>query len=401
MRSAEANSSHPGLSPEVPQPLDVEAAVRARYSGAARVREGALCCPTEYDRQYLDAIPPEVIERDYGCGDPSRYVRPGDSVLDLGSGSGKICFIASQLAGAKGTVIGVDMNEEMLAVARRAAPRVAEAVGYGNTRFVRGRIQDLALDVDAVEGWLAKHPVRDASGLEALEAELRRQRAEAPLIPDASIDVAVSNCVLNLVRDEDKSQLLRELYRVVRRGGRIAISDIVADEAIPAALKADAELWSGCVSGAFLEREFLRELENAGFYGSRIERWEQEPFQTVDGIEFRSVTVTARKGKEGPCYEANQAVIYRGPWRSVEDDDGHVLRRGERVAVCAKTFDILTSEPYAELVLPIEPRVAIPAEERQPFDCGRTAPRHPRETKGTDFRKTERGGGGCGPEACC
>ena len=401
MRSAEASSSHPGVSPEAPQLLDVEAAVRARYSGAAQEREGALCCPIEYDRRYLEAIPPEVIERDYGCGDPSRYVRPADAVLDLGSGSGKICFIASQLAGTDGTVIGVDMNEEMLAVARGAAPRVADALGYNNTRFLRGRIQDLALDVDAIDAWLAAHPVRDARGLEALEAELRRQRAESPLIPDASIDIVISNCVLNLVRDEDKQQLLRELYRVVRRGGRIAISDIVADEAVPAALKADAELWSGCVSGAFLEAEFLRELESAGFYGVRIERWEQEPFQTVDGIEFRSVTVTAQKGLEGPSYEANQAVIYRGPWRSVEDDDGHVLRRGERVAVCAKTFDLLTSEPYAEAILPIPPRVAIPAEKRQPFDGRRTAPRHPRETKGADFRKTESGGGGCGPEACC
>ena len=404
MSHTEADLSHTGLSREVAQPLDVETAVRARYSGAAQVREAALCCPVDYDRKHLEIIPPEVIERDYGCGDPSRYVRQGDAVLDLGSGSGKICFIAAQLTGAEGAVIGVDMNEEMLAVARSAAPRVAEAVGYANTRFLRGRIQDLALDVEAVEAWLAAHPVRDATGLEALEAELRRQRSEAPLVPDASIDIAISNCVLNLVRDEDKKQLLRELYRVVRRGGRIAISDIVADEAIPAALKADPELWSGCVSGAFLEGEFLRELEEVGFHGARIERWEEEPFHTVDGIEFRSVTVTAHKGKEGPCYEANQAVIYRGPWRSVEDDDGHVLRRGERVAVCAKTFDILTSEPYAEQILPIEPRVAIPAEERRPFDCSRTAPRHPRESKGSDYRKTGGGGGGGAGgsrETCC
>ena len=91
----------------------------------------------DYDTQHLKVIPEEVIERDYGCGDPSRYVREGDSVLDLGSGGGKVCFIASQLVGSKGVVIGVDMNGEMLELARRSAPVVAERVGYANVQFRR------------------------------------------------------------------------------------------------------------------------------------------------------------------------------------------------------------------------------------------------------------------------
>jgi SAM-dependent methyltransferase len=112
-----------------PAPLDSEHAVRERYAAAARVREAALCCPVDYDPRWLAAIPPEVIERDYGCGDPSRWVRAGDTVLDLGSGGGKICFIAAQVAGKEGRVIGVDVNPEMLALARGAAPRVAAKVG--------------------------------------------------------------------------------------------------------------------------------------------------------------------------------------------------------------------------------------------------------------------------------
>jgi SAM-dependent methyltransferase len=108
-------------------PIDSEAAVRERYAAAARVREAALCCPVDYDPRWLAAIPAEVIERDYGCGDPSRFVRAGDVVLDLGSGGGKICFIAAQIAGKEGRVIGVDVNPEMLALARRARSRSALA----------------------------------------------------------------------------------------------------------------------------------------------------------------------------------------------------------------------------------------------------------------------------------
>ncbi|MEL7263341.1 MAG: SAM-dependent methyltransferase, partial [Planctomycetota bacterium] len=90
--------------------LDVDSAVRDRYAAAAGEREAELCCPVDYDRQYLKVIPQEVIDRDYGCGDPSRYVREGETVLDLGSGGGKICFIASQVVGAEGRVIGVDLQ---------------------------------------------------------------------------------------------------------------------------------------------------------------------------------------------------------------------------------------------------------------------------------------------------
>jgi arsenite methyltransferase len=382
-------------------PIDVEAAVRDRYGAAAHEPEAALCCPVDYDPRYLEVVPQEVIERDYGCGDPSRYVRPGDTVLDLGSGGGKICFIAAQIAGKEGRVVGVDANDDMLALARGAAPTVAQRIGYANVEFRRGHIQDLSLSLDALDGWLAAHPVARSSDLAALDHEAERLRREQPLVADDSIDLVVSNCVLNLVRPEDKSRLFREIFRVLRRGGRIAISDIVSDEGVPEALRADPELWSGCVSGAFQEQELLRELEDAGFHGIAIDAWSEAPFRVVDGIVFRSVTVTAHKGKHGPCFDANQAVIYRGPWRQVCDDDGHVLRRGERVAVCAKTYRLLTSEPYAAQIVSVPPVVEIPPEEQKVFDCSRTAPRHPRETKGQDYAATTDAAACCDAEASC
>jgi ubiquinone/menaquinone biosynthesis C-methylase UbiE len=324
-------------------------------------------------------------------------VRAGDVVLDLGSGSGTICVIAAQVVGKEGRVIGVDVNAEMLALARAAAPRVATRIGYANVELRRARIQDLALDLEAVDAWLAAHPVRSSDELAALEAEQQRLRREAPLVPDASVDVVVSNCVLNLVREQDKRALIGEIFRVLRVGGRIALSDIVSDEPVPQRLKDDPTLWSGCISGAFQELELLRALEDAGFHGIALEDWKSEPFAVVEGIEFRSVTVTARKGKQGPCWEGGEAVIYAGPWRRVEDDDGHVLERGERTAVCEKTYRLLTAEPYAGQTIPVPPRVPVPEDERRGFDCSRTAPRDPRETKGLAYRETR---GPCA-DGCC
>jgi len=370
-----------------------------RYRAAATEREAALCCPVDYDPQYLDIIPPEVLERDYGCGDPSRYVQEGDRVLDLGSGGGKICFIACQIVGPKGHVTGVDMTPDMLQLARSAAPSVAEAVGYHNVALRRGRIQDLKLDMDELDHWIAAHPVSDLDGLQALDEARDRLRRESPMVPDASVDIVVSNCVLNLVRDEDKQQLINEIYRVLDVGGRIAISDIVSDEHVPETLKADPNLWSGCISGAFHERDLLDRLEAVGFYGITIDKWEEEPFAVVDGIEFRSVTITAIKGKEGPGLESNEAVIYAGPWKQVVDDNGHTLVRGERTAVDEKTYRIYNRAPYRDQIIPVPPRVPIPEAERAEFDRQRKAPRHPRETKGEDDRDTRQPG--VREDSCC
>jgi arsenite methyltransferase len=380
----------------MPTSYDPESAVRERYGRAAHAPEAALCCPVEYDPRYLAAVPDEIKERDYGCGDPSRYVREGETVLDLGSGSGKICYIAAQIVGAAGRVIGVDANDEMLALAEKHRRAFGDTLGFHNVEFRKGRIQDLQLDLSLVDRYLAENPVRSAGGLSALEAFCSDARRERPLIADESVDVVLSNCVLNLVHPEEKGRLFAEIFRVVRRGGRVAISDIVGDEDVPEQLQRDPELWSGCVSGALREDTFLEAFEQAGFYAMEIVKRDERPWRTVEGIEFRSITVLAYKGKQGPCWERKQAIIYRGPWRRVIDDDGHVLERGKRMAVCEKTYRIYTREPYANEVIGIEPRETVPLEEAPPFDCKRSAVRDPRETKGLDYDVTDLSG----PECC-
>jgi ubiquinone/menaquinone biosynthesis C-methylase UbiE len=395
------------MSLEPPSALDVEGAVCNRYAEAAKAPQADLCCPTSYDPRLLAAIPADVQERDYGCGDPSAYLQPGEAVLDLGAGSGKICFIASQVVGEQGRVIGVDMNDEMLALARRAAPLVAQRVGFANTRFVKGRIQDLGLDLEALDRYLAAHPVRGAADLAALEGEIERLRREQPLIASDSVDVAVSSCVLNLVRPQDKRQLFGEIFRVLRRGGRAVISDIVSDEDVPEHLQRDPALWSGCISGAFREDLFLAAFEDAGFYGITLAERAATPWRTVEGIEFRSVTAVAYKGKQGACWDQKHAVLYRGPFREVVDDDGHVLRRGVRTAVCEKTYRIFSDQPYRSHVELVPPHVLVSLEDAPPFPCsGGALRRDPRETKGADYHLTsEAAATTCAPNdngsGCC
>jgi len=383
--------------------LDVESAVRTRYGNAANEVENALCCPVEYNPEYLKIIPAEIIERDYGCGNPSEFVRAGETVLDLGSGGGKICYIAAQIVGESGRVIGVDTNAEMLALANKYRRAIGEKIGCENVEFRYGKIQDLRLDLNLVDEYLKENSIKSAQDFLNYESFVTKVKREKPLIADDSIDVILSNCVLNLVKPEDKAQMFAEMFRVLKRGGRIAISDIVADEDVPEHLQANPELWSGCISGAFREDSFAEAFERAGFYGIEIVKRDEKPWRIVEGIEFRSITIVAYKGKQGACFERNQAVIYKGPWKKVIDDDGHVLERGQRMAVCDKTFQIYRKEPYASNIVAVEPIENIEIETAKEFDCRRTAKRHPRETKGLEYNLTDLSGAECCEpgENCC
>jgi arsenite methyltransferase len=242
------------------EPMEIESVVSKRYAQGAQCREESLCCPVSYDTELLALLPQEILERDYGCGDPSRYVRSGDVVVDLGSGGGKICYMAAQITGCCGHVHGIDMTDEMLELARSYQEEMADTLGFSNVDFRRGYIQNVA-----------------------------------HIIEPSSVDLVISNCVLNLVAEADRRQMIEGIYQVLKPGGRIAIADIVSEVGVPEAMKQDAELWSGCISGAFQKEDFLRAFEEAGFKEVRYDIFEEEAWQEVQGLKFFSATVCAQK----------------------------------------------------------------------------------------------------------
>lgn len=366
-----------------------------RYSAASVAPEASLCCAVNYDKSLLQILPQEIIEKDYGCGDPSRYVREGDVVLDLGSGGGKICYMAAQLAGPSGRVIGVDMNDDMLALARRHQADMAEKLGGDRVEFHKGKIEDLALSLESAEGYIAEHPIRDTAELLRFEAWARQERVERPMIADNSVSLVVSNCVLNLVAKPQRDQLISEIFRVLKPGGRVAISDIVSDEYVPEDLQKDPALWSGCISGAFQEEEFLKVFAEVGFAAVAYDKWDSAPWQVVEGIEFRSVTLTAVKPAGTGYIDRGHAVIYKGPFSSVRDDEGHEFPRGARMAVCERTFDFLTTGPLKDQFVGIAPETL--AEPR--VYCSPVGIRRPAgETKGGVHTGNATGSAG---ESCC
>jgi SAM-dependent methyltransferase len=222
-------------------------AVRERYAAAARAASegtgGAGCCgsaegcgsttlrddETEvfgeslYDAEQRTGATDVAVAASMGCGVPTAVaaLHEGETVLDLGSGAGADVLISARRVGSTGRAIGVDMTDEMLELARKSA---AEA-GASNVEFRKGTIEALPL-------------------------------------PDGSVDVVISNCVINL--STDKSQVLREAARVLRPGGRFAVSDVIADADMDPATKADMEQWTGCIAGALTREEFERALTDAG-----------------------------------------------------------------------------------------------------------------------------------------
>ena len=205
--------------------------VRERYARAAiEASEGACCTqdaasigPELYSALEREELPEAAVLASLGCGNPTAVaeLRPGETVLDLGSGAGADVLISARRVGPGGEAIGLDMTPEMLALARRNAA----AAGVANARFLEGEIERIPL-------------------------------------PDASVDVVISNCVINL--SADKPRVLGEVARVLRPGGRLAVSDVVADEDMDAATRADMDAWTGCIAGALTRATYAAALSGAG-----------------------------------------------------------------------------------------------------------------------------------------
>ncbi|GAB4549836.1 MAG: arsenite methyltransferase [Anaerolineae bacterium] len=235
------------MSENTSQPEEIRGAVRGRYGQIARdFAEGAAgccgpadCCggqsnvtlvETLYQNQDVAELPFQVTGLSLGCGDPVTLagLQPGQTVLDLGSGGGIDCFLAARQVGPDGYVIGVDMTPDMLDKARANARRM----GVKNVEFRLGEIEHLP-------------------------------------VADESVDVVISNCVINL--SPDKPQVFREAYRVLRPGGRLAVSDIVTRFELPAEIRQNLDSWAACVAGAWVDRDYLAAIEAAGFVDVKIE----------------------------------------------------------------------------------------------------------------------------------
>ena len=288
--------------------------VNERYARAVTTGE-EMCCPTGYDHDDLRTFIPEcVLKVSYGCGTPVGLstAQLGETVLDIGSGGGIDCFEASRRVGSNGQVIGIDMTDEMLALARSQAPIVAQNLGYGHTNV-----------------------------------DFRKGQAEAMPVDDSTVDLIVSNCVINLA--PDKSKVFSEMYRVLNPGGRFTISDIVADQPIPQYLQHDKEKWGDCLSGALPLSEYWNGLHQAGFLG--IHHMNLIPWRIIDGIHFVSVTLTGFKlptaSEAGPVkFESvdlivSNCVINLAPDKSkVFSEMYRVLNSGGRFTISLKTFDL-------------------------------------------------------------
>jgi SAM-dependent methyltransferase len=285
--------------------------VSDRYAKAASTGE-QMCCPTSYDMGHLKTfVPEEVLKISYGCGTPAglKTVQAGETVLDIGSGGGIDCFEASRLVGSTGHVIGIDMTDTMLEIARRNAATVASNLGY------------LASNV-----------------------EFRKGLADAMPVDDGTIDLIISNCVINLA--PDKRKVFQEMCRVAKPGGRFTISDIVSDQLVPQYLVHDAQKWGDCLSGALTLFDYMNGMTAAGFLGIHLVKF--SPWRVIDGIHFFSVTLTGYKLPSPPTISSIRYATLQGPFSRVVDERGTTYRRGIPQPISADDAQLLSYPPFAD-----------------------------------------------------
>jgi len=281
------------------------------------------CCtitaPPSYIISIIDDIHNEVKNKYYGCGLTIPYELEGLKILDLGSGSGRDCFIASKLVGQKGQVVGIDMTDQQLDVANQYIDYHTEKFGYkyANVKFMKGNIDHL----DKVE----------------LEKE--------------SFDLIISNCVINLA--VNKQKVLNEVFRLLKKGGEMYFSDVYCDRRVPQDLQKDPVLWGECLSGALYWNDFLNMAKNAGFIDPRVESSaaitveNKEVEEKVGDLKFFSVTYRLFKldGLESDCEDYGQSVRYKGSIKgnpaSFNLDDHHNFPTGKMMTVCGNTYKML------------------------------------------------------------
>jgi arsenite methyltransferase len=288
------------------------------------------CCtlipPPEHIRLALLLVHDEVQSKYYGCGLTIPSMVSGLKVLDLGSGSGRDCYILSQLVGEEGKVVGVDMTAEQLDVSKKYVDYHADKFGYkkSNVSFVEGNIEHLNECLDS----------------------------------NQKFDLVVSNCVLNLTSNKEK--VLKDIFNLLNEGGEFYFSDVYSDRRVPESLTRDPVLWSECLSGALYWNDFLRLAKMAGFADPRyIESKEitvnnDELKKKLGAVKFFSVTYRLFKINkfETDCEEYGQAIKYKGGVKEMPNvfmlDDHHIFEKGRMYSVCGNTYLMLKNTRYSE-----------------------------------------------------
>ena len=287
---------------------DGHSSVREFYGAAAREANTDIVNPQAPATSLDLFIPEQAKERSYGCGSPVKDALPadGETVVDLGSGSGVECFLAAKAVGPEGRVIGIDMTDDMLALAEASKKDVVRELGFDTVEFRKGFLEDIPIE-------------------------------------DASADVVISNCVINLSPDKRKTYL--EILRVLKDGGRMVIADIVTDVPVNAAVGHSSRFRGECLGGAMQQDDLVQMLEDCGFVGLRLHK--RYPYREVLGNQFFSLTYEARK-PERVREEAHIRVVYRGPHRALQTESGIVLKRGcitlvppEEVGCCDDSVFVL------------------------------------------------------------
>lgn len=289
----------------------------------------SACCTAEamppHLREILRDIHDEVKDKFYGCGSPIPHALEGKTVLDLGSGTGRDCFILSKLVGPKGQVIGVDMTDEQIAVAQKHVDYHTKKFGYStpNVKFIKGYIEDL----------------------------------ESAGIKNATIDLVVSNCVINL--SPSKERVFSEIFRVLKPGGELYFSDVFASRRLPKELTQDAVFVGECLGGALYTEDFRRLMTKLGSQDYRLMNQSKIALHNTDLeraaglIEFYSMTVRAFKlDLEDRCEDYGQIAVYKGGIQDCPNvfvlDNHHVFEKGKPMAVCRNTAMMLQETRYAE-----------------------------------------------------
>lgn len=314
---------------DAPPPAVTLDAVKDYYGrvlkSSADLQTSACCLPDALPAHVAAALAhvhPEVKDRFYGCGSPIPPAIEGATILDLGCGSGRDCYVLSKLAGPGARIVGIDMTDEQLAVARRHQDWHAQQFGYANVEFRQGYIEDLA-----------------AAG-----------------IADASIDVVISNCVLNL--SPDKPRVFAEIFRVLKPGGELLFSDVFADRRIPGALAQDPVLLGECLGGALYLEDFRRMIAQVGCLDARVVArsplalHQPDIVRKIGFVNFSSVTMRAFKlPLEDRCEDHGQVAYYNGTLPDQAHrfalDDHHLFERDRPMLVCGNTADMLSRTRYA------------------------------------------------------